>query len=139
VPSFLFKTEPTEYSYADLVRDKRAVWDGISNALALIHLRKVAKGDTVVIYHSGPDKAAVGLATAVSGAYPDPRLDEPRRVVVDLKPTKKLKHPVPLGTFKTDPVLRTVDLVRISRLSVMPLSARQLERILEHAESGPKG
>jgi predicted RNA-binding protein with PUA-like domain len=137
VPSFLFKTEPTGYSYADLVRDKRAVWDGVSNALALIHLRKVAKGDTVVIYHTGDEKAAVGLATALSGAYPDPKLGDPKRVVVDLEPARMLKHPVPLATFKTDPVLRTVDLVRISRLSVMPLTAAQLERVLEHAASGP--
>ena len=133
MPSFLFKTEPSEYSYADLVRDKRATWDGVSNALALIHLRKVKKGDTVVIYHSGADKAAVGLATATSDAYPDPKLEDEKRVVVDLKPQQALRAPVKLATFKTDTVLRTVEMVRISRLSVMPLSAAQLQRIVEHS------
>jgi predicted RNA-binding protein with PUA-like domain len=135
VSSFLFKTEPTEYSFSDLVRDKRAVWDGISNALALIHLRSVEKGDSVVIYHSGSGKEAVGLAIAVSGPYTDPAIEDPKRVVVDLKPLRAFKKPVPLTTFKTDPVLRTVDLVRISRLSVMPLSAAQLKRVLQHAET----
>ena len=131
--SFLFKTEPTEYSFGDLQRDKKAVWDGISNALALIHLRSVKKGDQVVIYHSGVGKEAVGLAIATSGPYTDPKVEDPKRVVVDLKPVKAFKKPVPLSTFKTDAVLRTVDLVRISRLSVMPLSAAQLKRILQYA------
>jgi predicted RNA-binding protein with PUA-like domain len=135
VPNFLFKTEPTEYSYADLVRHKRAVWDGISNALALIYLRQVKKGDTVVIYHSGAEKRAVGLAVATSNAYTDPKLKDPKRVVVNLKPQNALSKPVPLGAFKTDPILRTVELVRISRLSVMPLSTAQLKRLLQHAES----
>jgi len=135
VPSFLFKTEPSEYSYADLVRHKRAVWDGISNALALIYLRQVRKGDTVVIYHSGAEKRAVGLATATSNPYPDPKLKDPKRVVVKLAPERILAKPVPLGSFKTDPILRTVELVRISRLSVMPISAAQLKRLLLHAES----
>jgi predicted RNA-binding protein with PUA-like domain len=133
VSPFLFKTEPTEYSYSDLARDKRTRWDGVSNALALIHLRKVRKGDTVVIYHSGRDKCAVGLAVAASDAYPDPALGDPKRVVVDLRPQRTLATPVPLATFKTDPILRTVDLVRISRLSIMPLTEAQLERLLQHA------
>lgn len=131
---FLFKTEPTEYSYADLVRDKRAVWNGIANALALRYLRQVHKGDTVVIYHSGGEKRAVGVAVAASDSYADPKLKDPKRVVVDLKPDRALKAPVPLGTFKTDAVLRTVDLVRISRLSVMPLSPAQLRRLLQLGE-----
>jgi predicted RNA-binding protein with PUA-like domain len=135
VPSFLFKTEPAEYSFGDLVRDKRAVWDGITNALALIHLRSVKKGDTVVIYHSGSGKEAVGLAQAVSAPYPDPKAGDPKRVVVDLKPLRAFQKAVPLATFKTDAVLRTVDLVRISRLSVMPLSAAQLKRVLQHAQT----
>lgn len=133
--TFLFKTEPTEYSFADLERDQRTVWNGISNALALIHLRQVKKGDPIVIYHSGPEKKAVGLAVAASDPYPDPELGDPKRVVVDLKPTYALSKPVPLGTFKIDPILRTVDLVRISRLSVMPLNAAQFKRLLQHAET----
>ena len=133
--SFLFKTEPNEYSFADLVRERRAVWNGVSNALALIYLRQVKKGDEIAIYHSGVEKSVVGLAVAASAAYPDPKLGDPKRVVVDLKPLKALKKPVPLSTFKTDPVLRTVEMVRISRLSVMPLTAAQLKRLLQHAQT----
>ena len=131
--AFLFKTEPSEYAFADLVRDKRATWEGISNALALIHLRSVKKGDTVVIYHTGAEKRAVGLAVVVKGAYADPGSDDPRRVVVDLKPVRALPEPVSLAVFKRDPVLCATELVRISRLSVMPLTATQLARVLELA------
>ena len=130
MPSFLFKTEPSAYSYADLVRDKRGVWDGVSNALALIHLRTVQKGDTVVIYHSGKDKAAIGLATAASAPYPDPKLGDPKRVVVDLVAGRALKHPVPLATFRSDPLLKDVALVKNTRLSVMPLAAKALARLI---------
>lgn len=135
VATFLFKTEPSDYSYADLVREKRAVWEGVSNALALIHLRSVKKGDTVVIYHTGSEKSAVGLATVVKGPYADPKQDNDKRVVVDLKPERMLGRPVSLSTFKTDSVLRATELVRISRLSVMPLSTEQLQRLLQLADA----
>lgn len=128
--AWLFKTEPGEYSYADLARDKRTVWSGVSNALALIHLRKIAKGDTVVVYHTGAQKSAVGLATVSKGPYPDPELADAKRVVVDLKPLRALANAVHLSVFKNDSVLRTTELVRISRLSVMPLTAAHLERLL---------
>ncbi|TMQ67017.1 MAG: EVE domain-containing protein [Candidatus Eisenbacteria bacterium] len=131
--AFLFKTEPSEYSFADLERDRRATWDGVSNALALIHLRRVSKGDTVVIYHTGNEKQAVGLAVAVSDAFPDPKLRDPRRVVVDLKPERPLAKPVSLATFRADPVLRTVELTRLPRLSVMPLTAAHLRQLLRLA------
>ena len=131
--AFLFKTEPSAYSFADLERDRRATWDGVSNALALIHLRRVRKGDTVVLYHTGAEKAAVGLATALSDPFPDPKLRDPRRIVVDLKPERALEKPVPLATFRADPVLRTVELVRLPRLSVMPLTATHLRQLLRLA------
>lgn len=127
--SFLFKTEPSSYAYADLVREKRTVWEGVKNAVALKYLKSVAKGDTVLIYHTGDEKAVVGVAKAVSDAYPDPALDDPRRVVVDLVPVRALKQPVALATFRKDPVLATTELVRLSRLSVMPLTAAHLARI----------
>lgn len=127
---WLFKTEPSEYSYADLVRDKHAVWEGVSNATALIHLRAVAKGDTVVVYHTGGDKAVVGLAEVSRGPYPDPKLGEPKRVVVDLKPVRAFLHSLPLSEFRTDPVLKTTELVRNSRLSVMPLTPEHFARIV---------
>ena len=91
VSAFLFKTEPSTYSFADLSRDKRAVWDGVANPLALIHLRKVERGDTIVVYHSGKEKAAVGLAVAIGGSYPDPKLEDPKLVVVDLRPVRALE------------------------------------------------
>ena len=81
---FLVKTEPSTYSYADLERDKRTVWDGVSNPVALKHLATIRKGDTVVVYHTGDEKQAVGLAVAASDAYPDPKLKNPKRPVVDL-------------------------------------------------------
>ena len=130
---WLFKTEPSEYSYADLARDKRVVWEGVSSNAALLHLRGVKKGETVVVYHSGKDKAAVGLAEVTRGAYPDPKLGEPKRVVVDLKPVRAFATRVPLADFRTDPVLKTTELVRISRLSVMPLTPAHLARVLERA------
>ncbi|MCC6349528.1 MAG: EVE domain-containing protein [Candidatus Eisenbacteria bacterium] len=131
--AWLFKTEPSDYAFADLVRDRRAVWEGISNALALIHLRKVKKGDVVVIYHTGAEKRAVGLAYAAGDPYTDPKLKDPKRAVVDLSPGQSLPSPVPLATFKTDLVLRATELVRNSRLSVMPLSDVQLARLLQLA------
>lgn len=130
---WLFKTEPSEYSYADLVRDKHVVWEGVSNNTALIHLRAVKKGDTVIVYHSGKDKAAVGLAEVRRGSYPDPKLGEVKRVVVDLKPVRAFATPLLLADFRIDPVLKSTELVRISRLSVMPLTAAQHARVLERA------
>jgi predicted RNA-binding protein with PUA-like domain len=132
---FLFKTEPSAYSYDDLARDKRAVWDGISNPVALRHLKSVAPGDSVVIYHTGDEKAAVGLAAATSAAYPDPKLSDERRVVVDLEPGRPLERPVTLATLKADALFADAPITRAPRLSVMPLTARQFERILELARS----
>ena len=126
------------YSFADLVRDGRTTWDGISNALALIHLRSMQRGDTVAVYHSGAEKAVVGLAEVARGPYPDPRLPElqaAKRVVVDLAAVKRLTEPVTLADFREDEVLRTSELVRISRLSVMPLTDAQLRRLLSIAGS----
>ena len=130
---FLFKTEPSSYAFADLVRERRTVWEGVANAVALKHLRTVARGDTVLIYHTGDEKSVVGVARAVSDPYADPKLDDPKRTVVDLAPVRTLKRPVALSTFRADPVLATTELVRISRLSVMPLTLAHLARIEELA------
>lgn len=133
VATYLFKTEPSEYSFDDLVRDKQTVWDGVTNATALIHLRAIRKGDFLVIYHTGDERRAVGLAQAASDPYPDPGATDPRHVVVDVKPGKVLPHPVPLSAFKSDPVLTTTELVRISRLSILPLTDEHFARLLELA------
>ena len=131
--TFLFKTEPTTYSFEDLVRDKTTVWDGVSNAVALKHMRTVKKGDTIAIYHTGDEKQVVGLATADSDPFPDPKLKDPKRVVVRLKAGRALPFPVPLSTFRSDEVLKSTELVRLPRLSVMPLSAEHHERLLERS------
>jgi predicted RNA-binding protein with PUA-like domain len=130
---FLFKTEPTTYSFSDLVREQRAVWDGVTNPVALKHLRQAKKGDVVVIYHTGDEKSAVGLAEAVSDAYPDPKAGDPKRVVVDLAPREPLPRPVPLAAIRADATLSGTDLVRIPRLSVVPLSEPQFQQVLKLA------
>ncbi|HYJ34402.1 MAG TPA: EVE domain-containing protein [Candidatus Binatia bacterium] len=130
---FLFKTEPTTYSFDDLSRDKTTVWDGVSNALALKHLRSVQKGDTIAIYHTGDEKQVVGLATAASDPFPDPKQKDPKRVVVRLKAGRAFPFPVPLATFRTDAALKTADLVRLPRLSVMPLTDAHYRRLLERS------
>lgn len=128
---WLFKEEPTHYSFADLERDGRTVWDGVTNNLALQNLRKIAKGDQVLFYHSGKEKAVVGIAEIVKAAYPDPAEKDPRLVVVDVKPVRRLARPVALVEIKADKAFANWELVRISRLSVMPVSAACWRRIEE--------
>lgn len=120
---WLLKTEPSEYSWDDLVREKSAVWSGVTNNAALLHLRAMQKGDEALIYHTGEEKRIVGLAAITRGAYPDPQLDppDPKRVVVDLKPKKKANTPASLASIKSDKRFASFDLVRNSRLSVMPV------------------
>jgi predicted RNA-binding protein with PUA-like domain len=130
---FLVKTEPSTYSFADLVRDQRTVWDGVSNPVALKNLATIKKGDTVIVYHTGDEKQAVGLAIAVSDAYPDPRLKDPKRPVVDLAPDRALPRPVTLAEAKADAVLKANDLARLPRLSVIPFSEEQFQRLLKLA------
>lgn len=127
--AFILKTEPSSYSFQDLVRDRKTTWDGISNPVALKNLRTVSKGDTLLIYHTGDEKQVVGYAKATSEAYPDPKLGDPKRVVIDIAAGKPLGKPVPLSAFRADAVLKGTDLVRLSRLSVVPLNAAQLARV----------
>ncbi len=122
---WLFKTEPGAYSYAQLERDRRTTWDGVKNALALRHLAAVEKGDEVLIYHTGDEKAVVGRARVVRGAYPDPQAKDRRLVVVDIEPSGALPHPVTLAEMRAEPALAGFDLLRLPRLSVMPVSAAQ--------------
>jgi predicted RNA-binding protein with PUA-like domain len=118
---WILKTEPSVYSFADLRRDRRARWDGISNAQALTHLRQMAKGDDLLIYHSGTEKALVGRATVVGPAYPDPARTDPKLVVVDIAAGAPLPKPVTLAALKVDPAFQDLGLVRQSRLSVVPV------------------
>ena len=121
--SYLLKTEPSTYAWADLVREGRTTWDGITNAAALIALRQMKAGDEAIIYHSGKDKAIVGIAKVVKGAYQDPKRDDPKLAVVDLVPVKALAEPLPLSRIKQEKGLADLGLVRISRLSTMPVNA----------------
>jgi predicted RNA-binding protein with PUA-like domain len=118
---WLFKTEPGAYAWADLERDRRTVWEGVKNALALRHLAAVRTGDEVLVYHTGDEKAAIGIARVVRGAYPDPAAGDPTRVVVDLAPVAALPRPVTLAAMRADPKLAGFDLLRLPRLSVMPV------------------
>ncbi len=127
--NWLFKEEPTHYSYDDLVRDKRTQWSGVKNPLAQKHLRSVKKRDRIFYYHTGDEKAVVGIATAVTDAYPDPRDPAGKAHVVDVAAVKKLPRPVTLAEIKAKAFFRDFPLVRISRLSVMPLTAAHLARI----------
>lgn len=127
---WLLKTEPTTYSYADLERDKKAVWDGVSNPVALKHLRSMQKGDLAFIYHTGEEKAIVGIAEITSAPYPDPKNDDERLVVVDLKPKEKLKSPVTLAAVKARKEFAQWELGRVPRLSVMPVSTAHWKKLL---------
>jgi predicted RNA-binding protein with PUA-like domain len=126
---WLFKEEPDHYSFDQLFRDKRTVWAGIENNLALKHLRSVQKGDRVLYYHTGKEKAVVGVMEVVKGPYPDPTRDDPRLVVVDVKPVSRLDRPVTLAEIKENPKFADFALVRISRLSVMPVTKEQWAEI----------
>ncbi len=131
---WLLKTEPTEFSYDDLVGDRRAVWDGVTNNLALKNIRTMRKGDLAFIYHTGDEKAVVGIAEVVSDPYPDPKKNDPKLVVVDLKPKQRLSRVVTLAEIKSCRTLKNFDLVRISRLSVVPVSADQWQTLLSLAK-----
>jgi predicted RNA-binding protein with PUA-like domain len=127
--NWLFKEEPTHYSYDELVKDKRAVWSGVKNPLAQKHLRSVKKGDRIFYYHTGDEKSVVGIAKALGDAYPDPGDKTGKASVVDVGPVKKLARPVTLAEIKADRQFADFPLVRISRLSVMPVSDSEWERI----------
>lgn len=132
---WLLKSDPDHYSFADLERDGKTVWDGISNNLALKHLRNVRRGDQVMVYHTGSERAVVGLAEAVSDPYPDPQQKDPKLAVIDLKAKGKLSRPVTLDEIKKSSALRNFDLVRLPRLSVMPVSDSQWAAILASAKA----
>ena len=135
---WLFKTEPSAYSFQQLEKEKRTVWDGVKNNLALKHLSGVRKGDWVLIYHTGGEKAAVGIAQALSGAYPDRRRKDRKLLVVEIKPVKALSRPVTLSEMRANPELGRFDLLRLPRLSVMPVGQEQW-KIIERMASKQNG
>jgi predicted RNA-binding protein with PUA-like domain len=131
---WLFKEEPDHYSYSDLEREGTTLWDGVANNLARLHLRQVRRGDRILVYHSGKEKAVVGEMLAISDAAPDANSDDPKAVVVQVRAVRRLQHSVPLGRIKEDPVLASWDLVRLPRLSVMPVTEDQWRRVAELSE-----
>jgi predicted RNA-binding protein with PUA-like domain len=128
--TWLVKSEPSTYAWDDLVRERSTCWDGVRNAQARNHLAAMRAGDRVLVYHSGAEKAVVGVARVAREAYPDPSADDPRWLAVDLVALRGLARPVPLATVKADAKLREIPLVRQSRLSVMPIPKPAFDRIL---------
>jgi len=126
---WLFKEEPTHYSFDDLVKDKKAAWEGVKNPLAQMHLREVKEGDRILYYHTGGEKAVVGIARAASDAYLDPKARDGKTVAVDVEPVERLPKPVPLAAIKARRRFKDFPLVRISRLAVMPVSEAQWKEI----------
>ena len=128
---WLVKSEPSSYSWSDFKRDGGTSWTGVRNYTARNNLRKMRKGDEVLFYHSGEEKAVVGIARVKRTAYADKTATEGDWSTVDLVPIKSLPRPVTLGEIKQAPRLKKIQLVRQSRLSVMPLSGPEFDRILK--------
>ena len=134
---FLFKEEPSQYSFADLQRDGSTVWQGVTNNLALQHLRKVRVGDRILFYHTGKEKAIAGEMRALKDAGPDPAAENPKLAVVEVAAVRALPRRVPLSEIKNDPLLQDWELVRLPRLSVMPVTEAQWRRIEELSRQNP--
>jgi predicted RNA-binding protein with PUA-like domain len=135
--NWLFKEEPTHYGYDEFVKDGTTVWSGVKNPVAQKHLHAVKKGDRIFYYHTGDEKAVVGVAKAVGDAYSDPDDTSGKFAVVEIAPVKKLKRPVTLKEIKAEPAFKDFPLVRISRLSVMPVTDAEWNRIEKLSTSTP--
>jgi predicted RNA-binding protein with PUA-like domain len=131
IGGWLFKEEPSCYNYADLEKDGSTLWAGVKNALARQHLWKVRIGDRVLYYHTGQERAIVAEMRVTAAPTNDPASDDPKAVVVKVEPVKRWASPVTLGQIKQNPLFADWELVRISRLSVMPVSAEQWKRLEE--------
>jgi predicted RNA-binding protein with PUA-like domain len=137
--NWLVKEEPTHYGFDALVRDTKAVWSGVRNALAQRHLRAIKNGDRILYYHSGDERAVVGIVKAVSDPYPDPEDSSGKYVAVDVAPVKRLPRPVTLAEIKADAAFKDSPLVRIARLSVMPVTDAQWARVERMAAVATRG
>ncbi|MCS6823748.1 MAG: EVE domain-containing protein [Cytophagaceae bacterium] len=131
---WLVKSEPSAYSFDMLLKDKKTTWDGVRNYTARNHLKSMKKNDMVLFYHSNEGKEIVGIAKVVKEYYPDPTADDDTWVVVDLAPVKKLRKSINLETIKNHPILKSMLLVKIPRLSVMPVSVEEYETIIQLSE-----
>ena len=133
---WLLKTEPSDYSFDNLLREKRVVWSGVSNAAALKNMRAMQPGDELLLYHTGSEKAIVGTATVLKGAYPYPKATNPKLLAIDIAAKDALPRPVTLGEIKKDSRFAQWGLVKIGRLSVVPTTPGQFAAILKMADSG---
>jgi predicted RNA-binding protein with PUA-like domain len=131
---WLFKEEPDHYSFADLERDGETLWTGVRNPLARQNLSKIKRGERIFYYHTGKEKAVVGEIQAIDDPMQDPNDSDPKAVAVKVKPVRRLPRPVTLKQIKEDPKLAQWELVRMSRLSVMPVNDAQWRRVLEMSE-----
>ena len=129
--NWLFKEEPSNYNFDALARDGRTSWTGVKNPLAQKHLKSVKKGDRIFFYHTGDEKAVVGICRAAGPPYPDPADRLGKLYAVDVEPVKKLKMPVPLSAIKADRRFAELPLTRMPRLSVMPISDEDWDAIVE--------
>ena len=134
---WLVKSEPSVYSWDDLVKEKQTCWSGVRNYAARINLRAMKKGEEVLYYHSNEGVEIVGIAKVAKEAYQDPTTEDERWVAVDLKPHKKLKSPVSLAILKADKRFANMDLVRLGRLSVQTVKPEEWEWVMEMAEESP--
>ncbi|MBL7790683.1 MAG: EVE domain-containing protein [Saprospiraceae bacterium] len=132
---WLVKSEPFVFSFADLEREGRTMWEGVRNYTARNNLRAMRNGDLVLFYHSNEGLEIVGIATVIKEAYPDPTAEKGDWSVVDLAPVKRLQNTVPLSVIKATPALQEIGLVRQGRLSVMPLRPKEFQAILQMADT----
>lgn len=130
---WVFLADPEDFGWHELERDGKAVWDGVKNAVAQKNLRNTSPGDRALIYHTAPDKAVIGIAEITHAARPDPNAAE--RVVVDVKPLRKLKRAVALAELKADPTLKEISFVKMPRVAVQMITEAQWDRLLEVANS----
>ncbi len=131
--NWLLKTEPNEYSYTDLEKENIAVWDGVKNALALKNMRTMLRGEEVFIYHTGKERRIVGVAQVANTAYPDPKLTDVKRLVIDIQAVRKLPEPITLAQIKQDENMKGFELIRLPRLSIVPVLPQYWQRLLEMA------
>lgn len=130
---WLIKSEPFKYSWEQLVKDKKTVWDGVRNYAARLNLRAMKKGDLVFFYHSNEGVEIVGIAKIAKEAFQDPTTDDDRWVAVEITPYKKLKNPVTLAQIKAEPKLANMDLVRLGRLSVQTVKHEEWDLVMKMA------
>ena len=132
---WLFKTEPGDYSFDDLLKDEKTVWDGVSNNWALKNLSDVKNGDEVFIYHTGKEKKIVGIAQVISEPYPDPRYSDDKLLVVDIKVVKKFSKQVRLKMLKNEPFFSDFMLVKFTRLSIIPVDTKYWQKLIQLSQA----